>query len=187
METIRHIDYALFYFINHNLANSFFDFLCPILREKWVWTPFYALIAWYFYKSYGTKVLWLALLAIVTIVLSDQISSTIIKPIFHRLRPCHNSALTATIRLVIHDCGSGFSFVSSHAANHFALATFFSFIINHKRKWVPVLYLWAASIAFAQVYVALHYPVDVMGGALLGIIIGCITGVIAQRKIITSA
>jgi len=184
IETLRHIDYRLFYFINHDCANDFLDFLCPVLREKLVWLPVYALIAWHFFKVYGTRAWWLAVSAAVTIIMSDQLSSAIIKPIFHRLRPCNNPDLAATIRLVIHDCGGGFSFVSSHAANHFALATFLSFIIKKRMKFVPVLYLWAASIALSQVYVGVHFPADVTAGALVGIAVGSITGLIARRKIL---
>jgi len=176
IETLRNIDHNLFQFINHTLANPVFDVVCRILREKLVWIPAYAFAAWYFYTVYGKRTIWLLLFAGITILLSDQLSSSVIKPLVHRIRPCNNPDINA--RLLLAYGGSGFSFVSSHAANHFALATFFSLLLPvQKRKlWIPVLFLWAASISFSQVYVGVHYPADVTAGALLGIAIGYFTG-----------
>lgn len=188
IEILRNTDHILFHFVNHTLSNPVFDVVCPILREKLVWIPAYAFAAWYFYTVYGKRTIWLLLFAGITILLSDQLSSTIIKPLVHRIRPCNNPDINA--RLLLAYGGSGYSFVSSHAANHFALATFFSLLLpaTKKKLWVPILVLWAASISFSQVYVGIHYPADVTAGALLGIAIGYLTGwatlkVIALRPI----
>ena len=84
-------------------------------------------------------------------------------------------------RLMIESCGVGYSFVSAHAANHFALATFISFLVNRNNMLITLLYFWAACIALSQVYVGVHYPADIIGGAAIGIIAGLITGSIAQK------
>ncbi len=182
IESLRHIDRLLFHFINHDLANAVLDVLCPWLREKLTWIPLYLLIAYLLFKKYGHKILWLSLLTVVTILLSDQ-TSGLFKHLVHRLRPCNNPELADSIRHVV-ECGVGFSFVSAHAANHFALATFFSFLFMENKKWMAFLYLWASCIAFSQVYVGVHYPGDVLAGAIVGIMVGLITGNIAKRYVI---
>lgn len=111
----------------------------------------------------------------VTILLSDQTAAHIIKPLIHRLRPCNNPDLISEVRLVLAHCGNGFSFVSAHAANHFALAIYFN-ITFPKSKWNALFYVWATAISLSQVYVGIHFPADVFGGAMLGITIGAITG-----------
>jgi len=149
-----------------------------------MWIPLYGLIAFVLYKKYGNKILWLGLLTVVTIILSDQ-TSGIFKHFVHRLRPCNNTELADTIHRVV-ECGVGFSFVSAHAANHFAIATFLSFLMGGNKKWIAFLYLWASAIAFSQVYVGVHYPGDVFGGAVVGIMAGLITGSIAKRFVISN-
>lgn len=184
IEILRSIDHSLFYFVNHTLANPVLDVVCRILREKLVWIPAYIFAAWYFFKIYGLKpVIVLLAFAGITILFSDQLSSSVIKPLVHRIRPCNNPDINA--RLLLAYGGSGYSFVSSHAANHFALATFFSLLLPAaKRKlWGPILVLWAAAISFSQVYVGIHYPADVTAGALLGIAIGYLTGFSAVKVI----
>ena len=112
---------------------------------------------------------------------ADQASSDFFKPYFHRIRPCNNPALDGIVRVLVPH-SNGFSFPSSHAANHFALALFSAITLGHLHKWVwPVALLWATVVAYAQVYVGVHYPVDVICGGLLGVLIGIGTGKIFNR------
>jgi undecaprenyl-diphosphatase len=123
-------------------------------------------------------------MALATILLSDQISSSVVKPLFARLRPCNDPDLSTQVRLLLDGCGAGYSFTSSHATNHFALAIFLTVTL---RQWIGkytwVLYLWAASIGYAQVYAGVHYPFDILAGALLGTGIGWFTGNFYQRNL----
>lgn len=175
IETLRHIDYQFFQFINTACANPVADVVCPILRNKATWIPLYLLLAFYIYKHFSTKLLWFILFGALTVLLSDQTASHIVKPLVHRLRPCNNPDFQNQVRLLVEHCGNGFSFVSAHAANHFALSTFFVLTFP-KNKWNNLFYLWAAIISLSQVYVGVHFPADVAGGALLGIAIGALTG-----------
>ena len=184
IDSFRHIDRILFHFINHDLANPVLDFLCPWMREKLIWIPLYLLIAFLVYKKHGNKILWLGLLTVVTILISDQ-TSGVFKHLVHRLRPCNNPELADSIHHLV-DCGVGFSFVSAHAANHFALATFFSFLLGGNKKWIAFLFIWASAIALSQVYVGVHYPTDVLGGAGVGVLAALITGNIAKRFVISN-
>lgn len=174
IEQFIHIDQQIFHAINTGMANPVLDVLCPIFRNKLTWVPVYIVIAYLFYRWYGIKALALLVLAGITITLSDQVSATFIKSYFHRLRPCNNVLMQA--RALV-PCGGGYSFVSSHAANHFALAMYISLVvpIHLHKKWAAVLFLWAALIAFSQIYVGVHYPADVTAGAILGILIGLAT------------
>lgn len=172
MQSILEFDKALFFFINQGLANPVMDVVCPILREKLTWIPLYMGIALAVYKKYGKLLFPIAVVAVLTILLTDQISSSLIKPSFQRLRPCNDPALQQQVRLLLSHCGAGFSFVSSHAANHFGLAAFFSFSVGRRPLWIALLFFWAFAIAFSQVYVGVHYPLDVAAGALLGVCIG---------------
>jgi undecaprenyl-diphosphatase len=81
-------------------------------------------------------------------------------------------------------CGKGFSFISAHATNHFAIAVFFSVLFYNQYKWIVyIAILWAGLIAFSQVYVGVHYPFDVICGALLGSILGYIQGIFIFSKL----
>lgn len=112
---------------------------------------------------------------------SDTISSKLIKYEVKRLRPCQEVKLEpAAITRV--DCGSGFSFTSSHAANHFCLAAFIVALFGfHMKAWKYLWWVWAGLISLAQVYVGVHYPLDVIAGALLGCTIGVSLGFIARH------
>ncbi len=177
METILQWDYFLFELINGQWHNAFLDWLMPMWREKAFWAPLYLFLFVWLVQKHGEATAAVVIFAILTIVLSDQLSSTIIKPFFERFRPCQTEALSYQVRLLIPHCGSGYSFVSSHATNHFAIATCLSMVFFPHFRWVvPLGFLWAASISYGQVYIGVHFPVDVIGGALLGIFIGSITG-----------
>lgn len=148
------------------------DAIMPYWRAKNFWIPLYILIATVAIKRFRLKGLYLILALGLTVGISDTLSSKVIKPAVHRLRPCNDPELKATAHVLVY-CGKSYSFTSSHATNHFAVASFLSLTLGlfypWSRKW---LYLWAASIAYGQVYVGVHYPLDVIGGALLGLLIG---------------
>ena len=100
-----------------------------------------------------------------------------IKNYFQRLRPCHEPTLEGLVHLVNNKCGGKFGFVSSHASNHFALAVFLSILYKNTYKYFPLLiFLWAAIIAYSRIYLGVHYPGDVIGGAISGILFGFIFG-----------
>lgn len=174
METLLAYDYYLFYLINHQCHNAFLDYLMPFARDQYFWSPIYLFLLTYLFFNYPRRTAWVVLLgAIVTLILSDQISASLIKPLVDRLRPCKDPEMASMVKLLI-PCGSGRSFVSSHATNHFAIATFFSVLVAHYRFTLLAL-AWAALVAYGQVYVGVHYPSDVLCGALLGVGIAAIT------------
>lgn len=183
LNTLVGFDQKAFFLINQSLRNSFFDFIMPYARDKNCWIPVYVLIAAYVIYRFRWRSVIIIISAGITVLLTDQIASSILKPIFHRLRPCNNPLVLPHIHLLV-DCGSGFSFVSSHASNHFGIAVFLILILGKRIPWItPVALLWAVLICFAQVYVGLHYPADVIAGGLLGVVIGIITGKLCKASL----
>ena len=176
LEQLIQFDQNLFFTINHGLSNSFFDWLMPALRNRFFWTPLYLFIIIFSIRTYG-KQGWIMILFLgLTFGCTDFISSSLIKPTVQRLRPCNDPEIKSDVKNLI-DCGSGYSFPSSHASNHFGLAVFLIVLFFSKWKLIlPIGLLWAASISFAQVYVGVHYPIDILAGAMLGGMIGFIMG-----------
>jgi undecaprenyl-diphosphatase len=116
---------------------------------------------------------WLILigLTILLIVASDQFSSGLCKPFFHRLRPSHNPAMVGVVDLVNNYKSGQYSFISGHATNTFAIAIFFSLIFRN-RKTTAMLFSWALLSSYSRIYLGLHYPADIFSGALSGTLIG---------------
>lgn len=171
---IEHIDQQVFCKINHCWSNPVFDLLMPLFREKLFWIPLYLIIIFLIVRKYKYQTLWVLGFAFLTLLLADQISAHLIKPLVGRIRPCNDPDFSSMVHLRV-DCGSGLSFVSSHATNHFALGLYFISVFARpsNRFYVTLLFLfWAGLISFAQVYVGVHYPFDVLCGAVLGSLIG---------------
>lgn len=171
LDKLLNFDQQFFILVNNGLANPFFDWICPWIRDQRVWYPMYLVISILFIRLYK-KDSWKLFLAVGLMLLcTDQFSSNLVKNTFMRLRPCVEPALEGITRHLISSC-NGFSFISAHATNHFALAIFFSYCFRQVKWLLPVLLFWAFSIAFSQVYVGVHYPFDVIAGSLCGILFG---------------
>jgi membrane-associated phospholipid phosphatase len=181
MSELLQLDEALFFLINRDGQSPLLDALMPFWRNKYAWIPLYAgLLAFSLYK-FRLKGLWWALLLVATVGASDMISHRVIKKQVQRPRPCQVESMKEEARLLV-PCGSGYSFTSNHAANHFALAAFFAGTLGiFLRRWTVLFFVWAFGVAYAQVYVGVHYPLDVLGGALLGLLIGGATTLIWKR------
>ena len=182
LEKILEWDYWLFSKINGEWTNTLMDFTLVFFRNKYFWVPFYLFILVFLWVNFNKKkAFFIALFMILTIVLTDQISSSFFKPFFGRLRPCNLAGFKETVDLLV-SCGSGKSFVSSHAANHFGIAVYLiSIFRKHFSYLFPLLLiLWASIISYAQIYVGVHFPLDILGGASLGILCGLLTAYFAK-------
>lgn len=163
IETLVALDEQLMHFLNVSLANRFFDVMMPIVTSEYfvrsVLGGCVLVIAWKGGK-YGRIT---ALLAILTVILSDQISSQVLKPWVGRLRPCKELEWVN----VLVNCSSGKSFPSSHAVNSFAQAVLWSL---RYPKIGYFAYPLASLIAISRIFVGVHYPLDVAAGAIIGAI-----------------
>lgn len=172
MEQLIAIDQQLFYGINRLLANPWLDGWLPLTRNMFFWAPLYVFLIAFFALNYGHKGWIIVGLVLLTFACTDLLSSSVIKPLVGRLRPCNDEEVRQWVRLLV-TCGGGKSFTSSHAANHFGVAIFLGLVL--KPIFRPALLffvVWAGTISLAQVYVGVHYPFDVLGGALLGCTVG---------------
>ncbi len=144
------------------------------LSNPATWIPVYALFLVLIKLRWGWRGLWWALpVAALMILFSDTGSVVLFKNTVHRLRPCHAPDLVGLVHLVNDHCGGQYGFVSSHAANHFALAAFMGGMLRRHPWWaLPLLLVWAGIIAYSRVYLGVHYPGDVLVGALYGSLIG---------------
>ena len=162
------IDRSLFYFCHQGLRNWFFDTILPFitdLNRKPIALVIVGILWLLLLTKGGRHGRIAALLLIPTITLSDQLNSSVLKFLIERARPCHE---LANVHLLV-GCGSGYSFPSSHAVNNFAGAIVLAYFIP---RWTWAFFAFAALVAFSRVYVGVHYPSDVIGGAIIGLTIG---------------
>ena len=181
MNQLLQLDQELFLLINRGLAHPLLDALLPAMRNMWLWAPLYLFFIAWLSINFGKKGWIVVGLVLLTFACTDMISSSFIKPHVDRLRPCNDPDLAEYVRLLV-KCGGGKSFTSSHATNHFGLAMFLGVVL--KPFFKPALFLlllWAGTISLAQVYVGVHYPLDVIAGALLGSSIGFLISIFYKR------
>lgn len=171
IETLNHIDTQIFLFLN-SLHNSTMDSVMLTLSYSEAVMGFLLLgLIGHSVLIYKRKAFAVVFFAILAFGLSDSISSRIFKPGFKRLRPCHQKVLEDKVHLAGRKCWGGkYGFVSSHAANSFALATFFFLAL--KSQWYYLLFLHAGLVSYSRIYLAKHFPGDIFFGALLGAILG---------------
>lgn len=174
IETIKSWDESLFLLLN-GMHSSFFDWLMFWASDRFIWIPLYTFGFFYLLLNYKLKGAVWVIFIIPLIFMSDTVSSGIIKDAVERLRPCHNAALRGAIHLV-GNCGGEFGFISSHAANSFALATYLGVVLKEdSRRLIFIFWLWAGLISYSRIYLGVHYPLDVLGGMILGIVLGYLT------------
>ena len=186
MDYIDNIDSSLFLFLN-GLHADWMDKAMVLLTDMWVWLPLYLLLIYWTVKQYGKRCWWVFVAVGLVVLCSDQLASHVCKPVFQRLRPCYNVDFQGLIHLPKGLAGGKYGFVSSHAANTFAIATFLIPVLKKHNPWTAILlFFWAVVSSYSRIYIGYHYPGDILCGALLGALIGLIfwkVFQIVQRKV----
>ena len=172
-QQIESLDRQLFLWLN--------GFHCPwgdevmwLISSKWLWIPLYIFILTHLFRTRKKDFLRILALIALVIGLSDWISSGVIKDSVKRYRPSHNTKLAPQVHVYKHADGSEYrggtyGFVSSHAANCFAIATLAFIFLRRKSKHWGWLCVWATLVAYSRIYLGVHYPLDILGGAMVGI------------------
>jgi undecaprenyl-diphosphatase len=168
MEKLIELDMKLFTLLN-GWHSDFCDPIMVFLSKVWVWIPLYLGVLVYLFFTKKWKVALLAVATIVLAYLASEHISVFIKESVARLRPCEEPLLANSVRM-LEPHGSLYGFVSGHACNTFCFAALSSLIIR-KKIYSILIFTWAAMVSYSRIYVGKHYPADIIGGALLGLLI----------------
>jgi undecaprenyl-diphosphatase len=175
LESLLATDQSAFIAI-HSFRNEFLDAVMPVITNRWIWIPFYLLLAFWVFRTYKFRAVGIILAAGVLILISDQ-GANLFKNGIKRPRPCHNvELLRQTTIITPQGCGGPYGFFSGHASNSFALAVFM-FLLARKANsakqnlWL-LMFVWAAVVGWSRIYMGVHYPGDVLCGALFGTGVG---------------
>jgi undecaprenyl-diphosphatase len=165
MKQILNLDTQLFLYLNSLHAN-WLDPIMEMVTRRDTWFPAYlVLIIWLIYQQ-KKQAAFTIISIILAVAFSDQLCSSVLKPLVARLRPCHEPALQGLIHMFT-ECGGQYGFCSSHAANGFAFAVSLMLFFG-KNKYTYLVLLWAVIISYSRIYVGVHYPLDVICGGFIG-------------------
>ena len=183
---LNELDHQLFLFLN-GLHADWLDLVMTFISSEMGWIPFYIVLLYLVFKKLGWRGLLFVVIGVaILITCSDQLSAHVFKPVFHRFRPCHDPLIQDLVHLPNGNCGGQYGFISSHACNTFALASFITLIMKkfyNKIGWL--MFIWASLVAYSRIYMGVHFPGDVLCGAAVGMIlgfgIGCLLLMISRK------
>lgn len=174
LEQLKEIDNSLFVILNGS-DSIYWDSVMWIITKTTTWIPLLLVLLYVVMKNSDMRrLLFVVVALIVTVALADRLSSGFIKPLVMRWRPTHDPMFLHTIDTVRGYTGGRFGFVSSHAANTFSLFIFLSLLLR-SRLMTVCLFIWASISSYSRVYLGVHFPGDILCGALLGMIVGGLT------------
>lgn len=183
-EHLKLWDQWLFLKINSYWTNDFLNSVMPWWRDSNTWIPLYLFLSLFAFMNFGWKIWPWIVFFVVTVALTDQLSANLIKNLVQRPRPCNDEDFMINVHALLGGCSPTFSFPSSHATTHFGMAWFLYITMKqYFKKWSYLFFVWAATVAYGQVYIGIHYPLDILGGAIIGSFIGIMTATIFNRRV----
>ncbi len=168
IEQLKEWDVRLFLYLNDQHI-GWMDTVMYWVTDRYFWIPMYAFLILWTYRHFGLPGFWMILAACLAVALADQVTSGWMKPYFGRLRPCYDLAIKTQVH-VVRGCGGQYSFASSHASTTFALAASLWIFLRqvHVFRYIWILFPWAALVSYSRIYVGVHYPLDILVGAIIG-------------------
>ena len=173
MQTLLDLDKRLFLFLN-GLHHPFLDPIMFYTTETFFWLPLYLFLIFLIFKNYRKDAWFILIGAAITILLADQITSSFMKPFFARLRPSQDPSLQGLVHIVNNYRGGQHGFASSHAANTFGTAIFVWLVLRSFYPQVGWIFIWATFMTYTRIYLGVHYPGDIIVGAIIGLACGWI-------------
>lgn len=173
LNTINQGDRSLLTAINFDGPTGY-DFFWAMYSDKWTWIPFMLVIVYCLLRpgNWRHRLLMVGSVALL-FVLSDFVVSSFIKNVVCRPRPSHDPAVMDLLSYVNGYRGGAYGFPSNHASNGFAAATFLALLLRN--RWVTLsVFLWAVGSCYSRMYLGVHYPSDILCGAMLGIVFAII-------------
>jgi len=172
VDEIIQLDKDLFLFLN-TLGSSTWDGFWTFLSERSYWIPLYIFLLYLLFKNFGLKKTFLILiLTLLMVLFTDQITN-LFKDGFQRPRPCFTPEFEGIMRGVGCERRGLYGFTSAHASNHLAIALLLGLVFKKMYKWMlPLLLVWAVLIAYSRIYLGIHFPLDVICGGVMGLILG---------------
>src|SRR5258708_2597210 len=155
MQTLIDLDKKLLLFLN-GLNNPFLDPIMYYATITFFWLPLYLFLIFLIFKNYKKDTWSILLGAAITIILADQITTSLMKPFFARLRPSQEPSLQSLVHLVNGYKGGLYGFASSHAANTFGTALFVWLVLNPIYKRAGWIFIWAVFMTYTRIYLGVH-------------------------------
>lgn len=168
LETLVTWDKNLFLTLN-GFHSNWMDHFMWLMSETMVWLPFFLFFIYTLVRNKQSQSIWLILTFALLITFTDQIASGVFKPLVERLRPTHDPSMAGMVHVVNHYRGGHYGFFSSHAANVFAFAGLSLLLV---RNWIysALILVWASLISYSRIYLGVHFPLDILTGAIFGML-----------------
>lgn len=174
-------DRELFLYLN-NLGSAPYDGIWTLISGTAIWISFYIVLLYFLLKIYSFRnFLYIVIFLVLGITIADQLGN-IFKLSVARLRPCHDPSLQHLIRIVSY--GGQYGFYSAHASNTFFVATYLTFLLKNNYKFIPyILFFWASIVAYSRIYLGVHFPLDILYGAMVGFLLGGLMSNLAVKSL----
>lgn len=179
LEQLKEWDTRFLLFLNQ-FHSPDLDPVMLIITKTEFWAPLFLLLIYLVFKNYKFEG-WIVLAGVaLTVLLTDQITSSLMKPFFQRLRPSHEPSLDGLVHLVADRFGNIYrgglyGFASGHAANTTGVACFIYLLFRDRYKWIWTIFIWAFIMSYTRIYLGVHYPGDIITGALIGLLCGWVS------------
>lgn len=187
IEFLSEIDKSLFLWLNSDQF-PWLDGPMWYFSKTWFWFPVDVILLYSLFRKYDWRsAVFIVLGFALVVTIADQTASGFLKEFVQRLRPSREVDLDGLIHLVKDEngnpyIGGKFGFVSSHAANYMGIYLLYCLVMKPLKKWVLfALLAWVLLISYSRIYLGVHYPGDIVGGWIVGVIAAFIVYFILRK------